>query len=148
MHLAQVNIGRILGAMDSPVMAEFAANPDPINALAEQSPGFVWRLKSESGNATDIDYSGDPFEIVNMSVWESIEALHGYVYRTHHLDIFRRRGEWFEKATQPSYAMWWIPEGDIPTVPEAMDRLEHYRKHGATEYSFWFPQPFPELKNA
>jgi hypothetical protein len=144
MHLAQVNIGRIVAPMDSPAMAEFKANLDPINSLAEASPGFVWRLQSDSGNATDIVYSADPFELVNMSVWESLESLRGYVYQSHHLQFFKRRAEWFEKATQPTYALWWIPEGHIPTVAEAKGRLEHYRNHGATQYSFWFSQSFPE----
>jgi hypothetical protein len=144
MHLAQVNIGRMLGPIDSPVMADFKANLDPINALAEATPGFVWRLKSDdSGNATDIAFSDDPLEIVNMSVWESLDALKGYVYKSHHLDIFKRRAEWFEKPAQANYALWWIPEGHIPTVAEAKERLEHYRQHGATQYSFWFSQPFP-----
>jgi hypothetical protein len=144
MHLAQVNVGRILAPMDSPVMAGFKMNLDPINALAEATPGFVWRLQSDSGNATDIVYSEDPFELINMSVWESMDSLRGYVYRSHHLEFFKRRAEWFEKATQPTYALWWIQEGHIPTVTEAKDRLGHYRKHGATQYSFWFSQPFPE----
>jgi hypothetical protein len=144
MHLAQVNIGRILAPMDSPLMAEFRANLDPINALAEATPGFVWRLQSGSGNATDIVYSEDPFELVNLSVWESMEALRGYVYRSRHVEFFKRRAEWFEKAVEPTYALWWVPEGHVPTVAEAKERLEHYRKYGATEYSFWFSQAFPE----
>ena len=144
MHLAQVNIGRILAPMDSPVMAEFKANLDSTNALAEAAPGFIWRLQSDSGNATDIVYSEDPFELVNMSVWESLESLRGYVYKSHHFEFFRRRAEWFEKATLPTYALWWIQVGHIPTVAEAKDRLNHYRNHGATQYSFWFSQPFPK----
>lgn len=144
MHLAQVNIGRILGRMDSPVMAEFKANLDPINALAEAAPGFVWRLQSDFGNATDIVYSEDPFELINLSVWESLESLRSYVYKSHHLEFFKRRAEWFEKATRPTYALWWIERGHVPTVAEAKDRLEHYREHGASPYAFWFSQPFPE----
>jgi len=146
MHLAQVNIGRILGPLDSPIMAEFKANLDPINALCGGDGGFVWRLKSDNGNAMDIVYSEDPFEIVNMSIWESVESLKGYVYKSHHLDFFKRRAEWFEKSEQASYALWWIPKGHIPTVAEAEERLEHDREHGATPYSFWFSQPFPALQ--
>lgn len=131
MHLAQVNIGRILGAMDSPVMAEFVANLDPINAL-------------DNGNATDMVFSEDWLKIVNLSVWESIDTLHTYVYKSHHLDFFRKRAQWFEKATQASYALWWIPKGHTPRVAEAKDRIEHYRKHGATAHSFWFSKPFPD----
>jgi hypothetical protein len=144
MHLAQVNIGRILGRMDSPVMAEFKANLDPINALAEAAPGFVWRLQSDFGNATDIVYSEDPFELINLSVWESLESLRSYVYKSHHLEFFKRRAEWFEKATRPTYALWWIERGHVPTVAEARERLEHYREHGASPYAFWFSQPYPE----
>ena len=125
MHLAQVNIGRILGPIDSPIMAEFKANLDPINALAEATEGFVWRLKSDSGNATDIVYSEDPFEIVNMSVWESVESLRGYVHKSHHLDFFKPRADWFEKSAQASYTLWWIPKGHIPTVAEAREELAH-----------------------
>jgi hypothetical protein len=124
-------------------MADFKANLDPINALAEAAPGFVWRLKSDSGNATDIVFSDDPMELVNMSVWESLESLKNYVYKSHHLEFFRRRAEWFEKSPQASYALWWVAEGHIPTVADAKERLEHYRRHGATPYSFWFSQPFP-----
>ena len=125
-------------------MAEFKANLDRINTLAEATPGFVWRLQSDSGNATDIVYSEDPLLLVNMSVWESIDALRGYVYKSLHVEFFKRRAEWFEKATQPTYALWWIQKEHIPTVAEAKDRVDHYRKHGATPYSFWFSKPFPE----
>jgi hypothetical protein len=118
MHLSQLNIGRTLGAMDSPVMAEFRASLDPINALAEGTPGFVWRLQPETGNATDIVFSEDPLELVNLSVWESV-------------------------AARPGYALWWIPEGHIPSVGEAKARLAHYREHGATPYAYWFSQVFP-----
>ena len=125
-------------------MADFKANLDPINALAEAAPGFIWRLQSASGNATDIVYSEDPLDIVNISVWESIESLRNYVYRSHHLEFFKRRAEWFEKSAKPTYTLWWILENHIPTVAEAKDRLNHYQKHGATPYSFWFAQPFPQ----
>ncbi len=143
-HLAQINIGRILAPTDHPVMKEFMDNLDAVNAMAEATPGFVWRLQSESGNATDVPYSDDPFLLVNMSVWESIESLHAFTYKSHHLEFFKKRAQWFEKAKTPTYALWWIPAGHIPTVQEAKERLEHYQKHGSTEYSFWFSQPFPK----
>ena len=142
-HLAQINIGRILGPLDGPIMAGFVAQLDPINALADASPGFVWRLQSESGNATDIAYSDDPMIIVNMSVWESIEALVAFVYKSEHLGVFRERRSWFEKSALPNYALWWVPAGHIPTVREGRQRLEHYQKHGATPYAFWFSKQFP-----
>lgn len=143
-HLAQVNIARLLAPIDHPSIAEFVDNLDRINALAEGSAGFVWRLQSEGGNATDVAFDGDPLTIVNLSVWESVEALHAYVYQSQHLDIFRKRADWFEKPSLPSYALWWVPAGHRPTVAEARDRLEHYGKHGATEYSFWFSQRYPK----
>src|SRR5271169_3409705 len=99
-HLAEINIGRLLAPTDDPKIASFVAQLDRINALAEASPGFVWRLKSDSGNATDIDYNGDPLVIVNMSVWESVEALRDYVYASHHIQVFRDRARWFERAGQ------------------------------------------------
>ena len=142
-HLAQINIGRMLAPIDSPVMEAFVRQLDPINALADSSPGFVWRLKDESGNATDIVYNDDPMIIVNMSVWESVEALQQFVYKSHHIGVFRDRAKWFEKAAEAHYALWWVPEGHVPTVAEGRERLEHYRKHGPTPYAFWFSQLFP-----
>jgi hypothetical protein len=142
-QIAQINIGRMLAPIDDPVMKEFVDNLANVNAVAEASPGFVWRLQSDAGNATDIAYSDDPFVIVNMSVWTSIEALKEFTYKSHHLEIFRKRAQWFERMAAPSYTLWWIPEGHIPTVAEAKERLEHYQKHGSTEFSFWFSQPFP-----
>ena len=143
-HLAQINIARLIAPLDDPRLADFVAQLDPINALAERSPGFVWRLKSDSGNATDIAYNDDPFVVVNMSVWESVEALKKYVYASDHIAPFRDRAKWFEKLGKPHYCLWWIPAGHKPTVAEGRERLEHYQKHGATEYAFWFSQLFPE----
>jgi hypothetical protein len=143
-HLAQINIGRLVAPLDDPQIAGFVSQLDPINALADSAPGFVWRLKSESGNATDIAYSDDPFVIVNMSVWESIEDLLAFAYRSAHAKVFRDRAKWFEKADKPSYCLWWIPAGHVPTVAEGRERLEHYQRHGATPYSFWFSQRFQQ----
>jgi hypothetical protein len=143
-HLAQINIGRLVAPLDDPKIAEFVAQLDPVNALADSAPGFVWRLQSDSGNATDIPYSDDPFVIVNMSVWESMEALRDFAYRSDHIRVFRDRAKWFEKAEKPNYGLWWIPAGHVPTVAEGRERLEHYQKHGATPHSFWFSQPFPQ----
>ena len=142
-HLAQINIAKLIAPLDDPRIASFVAQLDEINALAEESPGFVWRLKTESGNATDIPYCDDPFVIPNMSVWESIEALQKFVYRSRHIEVFRDRAKWFEKASKPMYCLWWVPEGRRPTVEEGRERLEHYQRHGATPYSFWFSQQFP-----
>jgi hypothetical protein len=142
-HLAQINIGRLIAPLDDPKIAGFVAQLDPVNALADASPGFVWRLQSESGNATDIVYNDDPFVLVNMSVWESVEALRNFVYNSRHLDVFRERVKWFEKMDKPHYCLWWVPAGHIPSVAEARERLEHYQQFGPTPYSFWFSKLFP-----
>jgi len=142
-QLAQINIGRLVAPLDDPRIAGFVSQLAPINALADASPGFVWRLQSESGNATDLAYNDDPFVIVNMSVWESVEALQDFTYRSHHLSVFRDRRKWFEKMELPNYCLWWVPSGHRPTIAEGRERLEYYWKHGATPYAFWFSQLFP-----
>jgi Domain of unknown function (DUF3291) len=143
-HLAQINIGRLAAPIDDPKIAEFVSQLDAINAIADDAPGFVWRLKTESGNATDVVYNDDPFVIVNMSVWASLEALRDYAYKSEHVRVMRDRAKWFEKMEKPHYCLWWVPAGHIPTVAEGRERLEHYQLHGATPYSFWFSQPFPQ----
>ena len=140
--LAQVNIGRILAPMDSPVMADFVANLDPVNILAEESPGFLWRLKDEDNNATAIRIYDDDFLIVNMSVWKDVESLNKYVYHSMHVEIFKRRREWFEKMKEMHMALWYVPEGYFPTVEDATERLNHIRAHGDTPYAFGFRRPF------
>jgi hypothetical protein len=125
-HLAQINIARLLAPIDDPKIGDFVAQLAPINALADKASGFVWRLQSSSGNATDITYNDDPFVIVNMSVWESIEALREFTYKSNHMKVFRDRPKWFEKMDKPSYCLWWVPVGHIPTVSEGRERLEHY----------------------
>jgi len=142
-HLAQINIGRLVAPMDDPRIAEFVAQLAPINALADRSPGFIWRLQSSYGNAMDIAYSDDPTINVNMSVWESIETLRDYVYRSNHLQVFRDRAKWFEKMDKPHYCLWWIAAGHIPTVAEGRERLEHYQEYGPTPFAFWFSKLFP-----
>ncbi len=147
-HLAQINIGRLIAPVEDPKIAEFVAQLDPVNALADTAPGFVWRLESSSGNATDIVYNDDPFVIVNMSVWESVEALRDFVYKSNHLDVLRDRAKWFEKMEKPHYCLWWIPSTHIPTVAEGRERLEHYQQYGATPFSFWFSKLYPAEEKA
>lgn len=137
-HLAQINIGRMIAPPDHPLIADFMAQIDEINALAEQSPGFVWRLKEESGNATNIQVFDDPLLLVNMSVWESPEALKNYVYRSDHMRVFRDRAKWFHKMDKPHLAMWWIPVGEIPDAWEGKRRVEHLQEHGESELAFSF----------
>lgn len=143
-HLAQINIGRLVAPIDHPQIADFVRQLDDVNALADASPGFVWRLQSESGNAIDIAYNDDPFVIVNMSVWKSVETLREFVYKSHHIDVLRDRYKWFEKMSKPYYCLWWVPAGHIPSVAEGRERLEHYQENGPTAYSFWFGKEFPQ----
>jgi hypothetical protein len=143
-HLAEINIARMRAPLITDlIMKDFVDQLDTINALAESSPGFVWRLKSDSGNATDILIYEDPRIIINMSVWESIDALFSYAYFTDHTDAFRRRGEWFERMTTPHMALWWVPVGTLPTAEEGKQRLDHLTQHGPTEYAFTFKHRFP-----
>lgn len=142
-HLAQVNIGRLLAPIDSDEIADFANNLEPINALAEAAPGFVWRLKDDSGNATGIEVvADDPLLILNMSVWESPDALSDFVYRTQHAAFMRRRREWFEKFAASYLALWWVPVGTVPTVADATERLAHLDEHGPTDFAFTLKQRF------
>lgn len=142
-QLAQINIARLIAPLNDPRIQEFVSELNPINSLADQSPGFLWRLQSDTGNATDLTFNDDPFVIVNMSVWESAEALRDFTYRSRHVEIFRKRQDWFEKSEAPSYCLWWIPAGSFPTVFEGKARLDHYRRHGATSHAFWFSRLFP-----
>lgn len=141
-HIAQINIARMLAPLDTPVMADFVANLDRINALAETGPGFVWRLKGDGNDATSLRPYNDNQIIVNMSIWESIEALHQYTYYSGHVEIFRRKKEWFEKMSSPALVMWWIPAGHIPTVSEGKAKLDYLGKHGPTPLAFTFKQQF------
>ncbi|GAC17522.1 DUF3291 domain-containing protein [Paraglaciecola arctica] len=141
-HLAQVNIGITKGAMDSAVMKVFSDNLDPINAIAEASEGFVWRLKDEGGNATDIAFSDNPNELVNMSVWESVDGLKHFMFKTHHIDFLKRKKEWFETPSEATYVLWWIRSGHIPTIEEAKHKLSLIRKHGETAEAFSFKKVF------
>ena len=143
-HLAQINIARILAPFDDPLMAEFVAQLAPINALADSSPGFVWRLQTESGDATSIRIYEDEMVAVNMSVWESVEALREFAYKSAHSGVMRDRKRWFEKFDGPYTALWWVPAGHIPTTEEAKERLDYLREYGESAYAFSFHQIFPK----
>ncbi len=139
MHLAQLNIGRLRYPHDDPRVAEFMDNLERVNAIAETIPGFVWRLKDESGNATSIESGtlfGDPDTIVNMSVWESAEALERFVWQTVHKRFYNRRQAWFDALGEPHFAMWWVPENSKPTLTEAAKRLKLLRENGSTDDAF------------
>jgi heme-degrading monooxygenase HmoA len=142
-HLAQVNIAIPKEPPGGPVLAEFMAALDPVNAVADASPGFVWRLQDEDGNATAIRAFDDD-TMVNMSVWESLEALRAFVYSNRaHLDVMRRRREWFEDHVDAFQVLWWIPAGHIPSVAEAEDRLRTLRARGPSPEAFTFRRHFP-----
>lgn len=147
-HIAQVNIGRMLHPIDAPEMADFANNLDPINALADNAPGFVWRLQTEEGNATSIQPYEDEMIILNMSVWKDIESLREYTFQSEHVQFVRRRKEWFELFKGTYTALWRVPAGHIPTMEEAKERLAHLEEHGETPYAFTFKKTFlPEVVN-
>ena len=142
-QLAQINVGRLLAPVDHPLIADFTANLDRINALADASPGFVWRLKGEGDNATDIQPKPDePLFAINMSVWTDLDALAGFVYRSAHRDIMRRRREWFE-LMETYMTLWWVPAGHQPTPTEGLDRLAIFERLGPTVEAFSFRYPFP-----
>ena len=143
-HLAQANIGRFRAPLETPLMEGFRTQLDPINALADRSPGFVWRLQTEDGNATAIrPYDGDDLMAINMSVWESLESLQQFVYKSAHVETLRARKQWFEPIEGPILVLWWIPAGQIPTVAEARERLQYLKEHGPTPRAFTFRTAFP-----
>ena len=146
MHLAQLNIAKAKFSLESPEMADFVNNLDPINAIAESSSGFIWRLKDESGNATDIQIDGSPDIIVNMSVWENVDSLKAFMFKTYHVDFLKRKKEWFEALNSASYVLWWVPIGHIPDIDEAFGKLEYLRQHGASELAFSFAKLFDAPK--
>ncbi|MFN9030761.1 MAG: DUF3291 domain-containing protein [Betaproteobacteria bacterium] len=138
MHqLAQLNVATMKAPLESPVMADFFAALERINALAEQAPGFVWRLKSDSGDATDFRPLGDQV-LVNLSVWADVGSLANYVYRGGHVEIMRRRREWFDRMDAGHMVLWWTEAGHIPTVDEAIDRLQRLRAAGPSPWAFSF----------
>jgi hypothetical protein len=145
-HLAQVNIGRVLGGPDDPRMTDFYSNLARVNALAERMPGFVWRLKNESGeSAVGLTWPGDATIAVNLTVWQSAEDLGRFVFQTVHRNIYARKHEFFEIPKQLTVAMWWIPAGHIPTLDEAKERLDHLIAQGPSEFAFgWADLPSAE----
>ena len=142
-HLAQVNIGRVKAQIEDRLMAGFVARLDEINALAERSPGFVWRLQTPEGNATYLrPYPQDDRILINMSVWETAEALRHYVYKTAHAELLRQREAWFEKFAGVYLALWWVPAGHRPGVDEATKRIAYLEKQGPTQFAFTFKKIF------
>ena len=141
-HLAQINVGILRAPIDDPLVAEFVDGLDRINALADDSPGFVWRLQTEEGNATGIQTTDDELYIINMSVWKAADDLFNYVYRTEHVDFLRNRRDWFERMGEVHMCLWWVTAGEIPTVDEGLARLDHFQREGSTPRAFSFRHQF------
>lgn len=140
-ELAQLNIAVMKEPLESPRMADFVANLDRINALAESSPGFVWRLQTEAGDATALRPLGEE-TLVNVSVWRDVASLNKYVYGSAHVEVMRRRKEWFERMREAYVVLWWVPHGHRPSVTEAIERLQLLRAKGPTEEAFTFRSAF------
>lgn len=144
-YLAQLNVARAKAPLDSPLMAGFASQLESIYAVAERAEGFVWRLRADDARTLALVSAGDPRIFVTLSVWESIEALHTYVYSSEHSAPLRNRAEWFEKPDGPSLVLWWIPHGSLPRVEQGMARLKYLQRHGPSPFAFtfkdWFPPP-------
>jgi Domain of unknown function (DUF3291) len=142
MQLASLNVGRLLAPLDSPQIAEFVAQLEPINRLADGSPGFVWRLMTADGDATSIRPFDDELVLVNLAVWESLESLRAFVYSSAHVDVLRQRRDWFERMATAHLVLWWVQPGHIPSVAEALERLEALRRDGPTPAAFTFRTSF------
>jgi hypothetical protein len=142
-HIAQINVATSLYPLDDDRMSGFMTQLDTVNALADRSDGFVWRLQSDSGNATDIDVGGDPLFIANMSVWSSVEALFDFVYKTAHRPVMIKRRQWFQRPEGAYQALWWVPAGHLPTVEEGLARLELLKRDGPSPAAFTFKTKFP-----
>lgn len=142
-HLAQINVAKMLAPLNAPELIDFARNLDPINALADGSPGFVWRLVGEGNDATSLRVFEDDLMLVNLSVWTSLEALRAYVYRSQHTEMLRRRREWFARMQTVHTALWWLPAGQLPSVADAKARLDHLQEHGPSRQAFSVQHPFP-----
>ena len=142
-HIAQLNVGILRAHRDDPLIAGFMAALEPINAIADASPGFIWRLETPEGNATALRPFEDDRILVNMSVWESIEALDAFTYRSSHTGIMRQRRDWFERFEGRYMVLWWVPAGHIPGVEEAQARLAILERDGPTPVAFTFRDRFP-----
>jgi len=142
-HLAQINVGKLLAPQGDPRVAPFFDALDRVNALADQSPGFVWRLQSEIGNATDIQPTADPLFFVNMSIWTDAESLFDFVYRSAHTAVMTKRRDFFERFDGAYQALWWVQTGHIPTVDEGLSRLWRLDRYGPTREAFTFKTRFP-----
>lgn len=144
-HIAEINIARMKGVnIYDPIMKEFVNNQDKVNDIAEKSEGFIWRLKDENNDATSFNPYNDEQIIVNMSVWETIESLETFMYKTFHSDFLKKRKQWFHTYGKVSTAMWWIAKGETPTLKEAVNKLDYLEINGTSEFAFHFKNKFPK----
>ncbi len=141
-HIAQINVGRLAAPQGDPGVQPFFDALDRVNALADASEGFVWRLQDEGGNATAIQVSPDPSFIVNMSVWTDPDALFAFVYRSAHTPVMARRREFFGPFEGAYQALWWVPAGTIPTINDGLSRLWHLDRFGPSMQAFTFKARF------
>ncbi len=140
-HLAQLNIARMKAALDSPQMSGFTDNLEHVNQIAEQSPGYIWRLQTDEGDATALRPFGDDV-LVNLSVWQDLASLRAFVFESAHRSFLKRRAEWFDRMSDAATVLWWIPAGSEPSLTVAWEKLEHLRNKGPSAEAFSFRQPF------
>ena len=142
-QLAQINVARMVGVnIEDPIMKEFVDNLDSVNELAENSPGFIWRLKDDSNNASNFNPFNDEQVIINISVWKDVESLENFTYKTFHTDFLKRRKEWFRKYGKAHFALWWIEKGNYPSIEDSIKRLEYLELNGTSEKAFNFKVKF------
>ena len=141
-QLAQLNLALPLEPLDSPLLAEFVAALEPVNSAADAAPGFIWRLQTDEGDATGIRLEDERL-IVNLSVWDSVEALRGFVAGRAHLDVLSRRREWFAALGEAQLVLWWVPAGRRPGLDEAQQRLAELRRDGPSPRAFTLRQSYP-----
>ncbi len=141
-HIAQLNIAKAAAEMNTDTMADFVSRLDEVNQLADSAPGFIWRLQTESGDSTALRVFDDPLLLVNMSVWEDIEALRNFVYKSFHVELIRDREAWFHKMTEAHQVLWWVEAGHIPGIDEAKGKLDNLSTNGVSQQAFTFGQPF------
>jgi hypothetical protein len=141
-QLAQANVARMRGALEDPVMAGFVARLESLNALADASPGFVWRYQTDAGDATEVRVFDDELILFNLTVWESVERLEDYVYRSNHVEALQKRAEWFERPSRAPFVLWWIEAGHVPSVEEAKARFDVLWRDGPGAFAFTFRERF------
>ncbi|WP_136480967.1 DUF3291 domain-containing protein [Cognatitamlana onchidii] len=140
-HLAQVNIAKRKASLDDPIMVDFVNNVNKINGIADQSDGFIWRMKDEDKDL-GIEIFHDDSIIINISVWKDLGSLFNYTYKSGHIDVFKRKKEWFINTKKAHMAFWYVPAGYRPNFQDAKNRLDYLDEHGESPYAFSFKSKF------